>query len=463
LIESDRGEIEKETLTRIKPPHKTAREVEQSADSLLKRAKKILSEMKGQFPGEVRTEIVGSVAKGTYLKHQVDIDLFLLFPQETPQSKLKETGLELGKKILDSWEMRYAEHPYVHGKFQKFEADVVPCYGISSPTRIISSVDRTPFHTKYINEHLSPEQKDEVRLLKQFFIGIGIYGAEAELNGFSGYLCELLVCKFKSFRGVLENIQELEEGKILTLNATPEKIFDSPLVFIDPVDPKRNAGAAVSKESLERLKKASEAYLRRPSLKFFFPNPRKKLTRKEIEKKLSPTAQMVGYETIVPDLDEEKLIPQIKKSERNARILLEKKGFVCRGSTHAIIPGGTVKKAAIIFLLDPAKAEKSYLHAGPRVEDKANAKKFLQKWEGSPMAVGFPQKHKGRWVVKVKRRYTDAEELLRDALMGTKQGKHIKIKMEKFGFRILNQKELLGPEYRESISKLVDPKLPWEC
>jgi tRNA adenylyltransferase (EC 2.7.7.25) len=51
--------------------------------------------------------------------------------------------------------------------------------------------------------NLHREQKDEVRLLKKFMKGIGVYGAEIKVKGFSGYVAELLVYFYDSFRNVL--------------------------------------------------------------------------------------------------------------------------------------------------------------------------------------------------------------------------------------------------------------------
>ena len=53
-------------------------------------------------------------------------------------------------KESDSFEERYAEHPYVNAIFDGFEVDLVPAFGVESAASIKSAVDRTPFHNNYI-------------------------------------------------------------------------------------------------------------------------------------------------------------------------------------------------------------------------------------------------------------------------------------------------------------------------
>jgi tRNA nucleotidyltransferase (CCA-adding enzyme) len=50
----------------------------------------------------------------------------------------------------------------------------------------------------------------EVRLLKKFMKGTGVYGAEIKIGGFSGYLCELLILKYRSFAQTIEAFAPLQ-------------------------------------------------------------------------------------------------------------------------------------------------------------------------------------------------------------------------------------------------------------
>ena len=147
---------------------------------------------------------VGSYARNTWLKGSLEIDVFLLFPEDVPKEELREKGLEIGKAVLDSYEIRYAEHPYVHGVVKDVEVDVVPCYKLKDARNIKSAVDRTPFHHKWLESRIKGKE-NEVRLLKGFLKANGIYGAEYKVRGFSGYLCELLIVFYGSFLETVRN------------------------------------------------------------------------------------------------------------------------------------------------------------------------------------------------------------------------------------------------------------------
>ena len=179
--------IEEEVLSRIKPTPEVRVRVSKAVSSILDavRSRALEREM------GLETMLVGSVAKDTYVGNP-DLDIFVLFPTMVKRKDLQRIGLEIGREVLKDGEARYAEHPYIHGTWDGLEVDLVPCYAIEDPSELRSAVDRTPFHTRYVNSHLREGQHDQVRLLKQFMKGVGTYGAEARTQGFSGYLTELL-------------------------------------------------------------------------------------------------------------------------------------------------------------------------------------------------------------------------------------------------------------------------------
>ncbi|MBR9679922.1 MAG: hypothetical protein GOU99_02640, partial [Candidatus Altiarchaeota archaeon] len=180
-----------------------------------------------------------------------DIDLFLMF---NPADKL-EDKLDLLKKIagkLGPIRLEYAQHPYVSTEFGGYEIELVPAYK-TKPTQLISAADRSPWHVDWVKKQ-SETAKQDAMLLKAFFNGIGVYGADQKVQGFSGYALEVIAVRF-GFRGILE------------------KNLSWPLAMQDPVDSNRNILASVSKASFMLLDRAIDAFLEKPSLKFFFPNP----------------------------------------------------------------------------------------------------------------------------------------------------------------------------------------------
>ena len=91
---------------------------------------------------------------------------------------------------------------YVTFNYNGYDIDLVPCYPYTQGAGLQSAVDRTPAHNEYVISSIDGRE-DEVLLLKQFLLARGIYGSELRTQGFSGYLCEILILKFGSFRGVL--------------------------------------------------------------------------------------------------------------------------------------------------------------------------------------------------------------------------------------------------------------------
>ena len=234
------------------------------------------------IPYDFKVSLEGSLAKGTCLKGEIDLDIFILVKykninNEWIKSKLIIPLLKVLSKRGIRTELRYASHPYLRIYHNSYQADIVPAYWANNINEIKTPVDRTPFHTKYVLSKLEENQRDEVRLLKKFLKGIGVYGAEIKVRGFSGYLCELLIIKYGSFLNVLNNAKNWRKGEVIVIDSIPyttrelRKIFrDSMLIVPDPVDPRRNAAAAVSYRSLATLAVASTLFLNYPDSSYFF-------------------------------------------------------------------------------------------------------------------------------------------------------------------------------------------------
>src|SRR5437867_5876478 len=153
--------------------------------------------------------LAGSITRDTWLPGKFEFDIFVQFPEKFPEKQFEPAGLKIGKQLITKlggkFEIKYAQHPFVSGKVGGIQIDVVPCYNVKDPEKIKSAVDRTPFHVKFIEENINKELAKEVRVLKQFCFGNNIYGSDAKTEGFSGYVCELLVIKYRSFLNILKN------------------------------------------------------------------------------------------------------------------------------------------------------------------------------------------------------------------------------------------------------------------
>src|SRR5215472_17015664 len=219
----------------------------------------------------------GSFARDTWLSKEADLDIFASFPPTIDRKEWSERILPairkgIGVKTVD----RYAEHPYLEFYTDGIRVNVVPCYAVERG-QWKSATDRTPFHTKFMKEHLTSEMLLEARLLKRFTKGSRVYGAEIEVGGFSGMLVETLILHYRSFLEAITRVSEWGPRVFLDfekpgVNQEPKtQEFGTSFVVIDPIDPKRNLAAAVRTDKLWEFVGAARALLQDPGIRYFFP------------------------------------------------------------------------------------------------------------------------------------------------------------------------------------------------
>ncbi len=287
---------------------------------------------------EFSVELQGSLAKGTILSDTWEIDVFVLF-KGVDRGWVAVEGFERLARCLRGLPTvtRYAEHPYVTVLMGGLEADVVPSIGIEGlkPAGARLGVERTPFHTRYVASKLSRCARDEVRLLKSFFKGIGVYGAESHVGGFSGYVCELLVAYYGSFRGALEGISRWSPGAYIDVEnigdreVLLEKYRESPILIVDPVDPLRNAAASITMESLARAVAAARLYLENPDKGFFhvFEALHKGSLLKTLRGLDGISIALVECEGSFYEMPPENVHGRLKRASRTMQSILENHGL----------------------------------------------------------------------------------------------------------------------------------------
>ena len=123
--------------------------------------------------------------------------------------------------------------------------------------------------------------------------GIGVYGAEIKVGGFSGYLCELLVLGYGSFGDVLEEFAHFNRRVVLDIeNYYAQRqselplLFSEPLVIVDPVDKGRNVASAVQPEKLYSFVAAARAFIKKPDAAFFYPPKTQALSTANLKSQL---------------------------------------------------------------------------------------------------------------------------------------------------------------------------------
>jgi tRNA nucleotidyltransferase (CCA-adding enzyme) len=458
-------------LEKVTPKKRERAEMKALAEKL---EKKVVSACR-DFGVEADVRVEGSVAKDTWLSRKPDIDIFMRVPTTIPRKSLGSICLKIARKSTEGSKQieRFAEHPYLEAIVDDTRINIVPCYK-AKQGEWLSATDRTPFHTNYVKKHLKEQMKGEVRLLKKFMKGTGVYGAEIKVGGFSGYLCELLILRYKSFVNALEAFVRYKKRIVIDVEGyykgrenELELLFKEPLVTVDPVDRGRNVASAVQPKKLYTFVAAARAFLENPDTKFFYPPETAALPAKELKQKLAKHGSAIIFLTFekidaVPDI----LWGQLYKSKRSLHKLIQLNGFsLLRG-----LPWSDEKTINMfIFELEQRFIPLVKKHLGPPLEKKNECEKFLLKHVKSANTVSGPYIEDGRWVVEIRRKYTDGVVLLKDKLRdggrSTGVAEKISKKLHK-GFRIFVNEEIIGvckknSEFAKFLTEFLSGKPKW--
>ena len=407
-----------EVLERITPGREERERVFSLAEEIMGHLKALLAE-EGIWH-EVRLE--GSLAKDTWLSGEADVDIFVRFKPDVPRKFFRTRFLELAKEATRELEQveRFAEHPYLECYANGIRINIVPCYA-TEPGAWLSATDRTPYHTEYVKRHLDERLRGEVRLLKKFMKGIGAYGAELRIGGFSGYLCELLVIYYGGFLETLRAASRWRKrividpaGHYAGREEEALELFKHHLIVIDPIDPGRNAAASVGLEKMALFILAAREFLKRPSEAFFFPEEPEPIDIKDLGDVLrsrgtSLIAIHIGFHDIAPDI----LWGQLRRTSRALKNMLKNEGFkVFRTAAWSDENSNCV----LLFELETAHLPPVEKHVGPPIWLEEHVERFLKKNVGDERIICGPFVEEDRICVLKKRRWPNAIEFLRERL-----------------------------------------------
>lgn len=423
-------------------------ELAATVDELIERTQEVVADL------EVEADVmqVGSTARDTWLPGERDIDIFVRFPESLSREELESAGLTIGHQVLPESHEEYAEHPYVVGEFAGFQVDIVPCYDVDDAAEIRSAVDRTPFHTRYIDEQLTAALAREVCVCKQFFTGIGVYGSNLRRRGFSGYLTELLVLEYGGFRPLLEAGADWNPPVRLDPEDHGSATFDDSLVVIDPTDPERNVAAVLSDENLARFQHFARQFLAEPSPALFEPIERDPIDESAVRaafEQRGTTPLAITFEA--PAVVEDQLWPQLDRSMDGIATELERRGFdVFR--TDAFVADGDV-----LLLLELAVAERPHIerHVGPPVGVRKHAKSFYDKYADEDVYGPFITAD--RYVVERDREFVTATAFLEsDAFLDVALGKDVEQMLEA-EFSVVEDVATLADQFGREFARYLDP------
>jgi len=383
-------------LPKVTPGAREASEAFATATAMARKLERVA-------PPAVEIRLAGSLAKGTSLSGNNEFDIFMLFPRHYPHHEMTVMGMQYARRAFSGMrcEARYAEHPYLQIFYRDYHADIVPAYKITHISERGSSVDRSQLHTAYVNAKLSPAAKGDVRLLKRFMKNFGIYGAELRVEGFSGYLCELLVVHYGSLLELMKAASRwgerpvIDTEKHLSEDAARRNFAQSPLIVVDPTDPGRNVAAVVAHTSLSRFIFECRRFLAAPSEKFFIS---KKAVRTPHEiaaamKRRGTRCLAVKFAApkVVPDV----LWPQLKKTAQALSNSLSSQDFSVFGCYH----WSDGKECVVLLELDRWELPAIVKAEGPNIRFAKDVDAFVKKHKA---ALNIHMEHGG--IVAVEKR-----------------------------------------------------------
>jgi tRNA nucleotidyltransferase (CCA-adding enzyme) len=317
--------------------------------------------------------IGGSYAKNTHLENDFDVDLFVKFPIEDKGKDISKILEEKLKKF--KYERLKGSRDYFRVEKNKHIFEIVPVLEVNEKAENIT--DYSLDHVEWVNENV--RNKDDVRKLKLFLKANKLYGAESHIQGFSGYVCEILIAYYKTFDNLIRKASKWKKNKVVDINKFYENIGDvynslnqekiGKLIVIDPTDKDRNTVSALSDKNYFKFIKLSKDYLENPKEKFF---EKKEFNIKKIRTKKNE--KLIYFTKKIGNVKRDgakvmKVYNQIKK-------LLERNEFKIEKSEFEVLD-----KGYIWFVIKEEELSEKVKHYGPSVRDKANLESFKKKWK----------------------------------------------------------------------------------
>ncbi len=383
----------KSVLARIKPSKEEALAVKRLANEVMKKIK-----VKG-----ATVMLGGSGAKDTYLKGTHDIDIYVKFDPKKYGAKsdaLADILHAAIKKKFPRLIRLHGSRDYFQVKQGSFTFEIVPILNITKASQAKNITDFSHLHVKYVQKY--KRLADEIRLAKAFAKAQGVYGAESYIRGFSGYVIELLVISYGSFKKVVRGVAKWGHVKVIGSKKDAKKLNEakkqSPLILIDPVQPDRNAAAAISEEKYYDFVLACKAFQKSPSLSFFERKRFDKEKLKSLGKVILVEAMPLSGKKDVVGAKVVGVFERVKSAllEHHFCVLFAKCVF-----------GEEDQKACFYFVLDPRELASEKKQFGPPKENEKAVEAFRKK-HGSIMF------NEHRAYAMVKRNYTSASTLVKD-------------------------------------------------
>lgn len=357
--------------------------------------------------------------KQTQLKGDYDIDLFIgldysLFKPKyegLSKNKLKKESKKDFLELCTSWIIKslkakefknprllYAEHPYVTVDYlinnTKIKIDIVLFFDLDldyiKENGPITAVDRSPWHGRFVRDNLTLNQKNHVRLLKQFFKSSHCYGDKSGVGrvGFIGYSAELLIYYFGDLNSLFKQFDKLETTPLDYYNRSEKELNDiihfqnDFLIIIDPIDSNRNVASAISKRAYKYCKYLIAQFLKKPSESYFILKDIPELDFSNFDKSKMKhffIFELINYdENIHYTVNRDKLYSladSVKATGEREHSHEERFGAI----EFELYFNDAKNEYAIAFYVEHPNISETYLRQGPPLTEKYHTKKFKEK------------------------------------------------------------------------------------
>ncbi len=391
LNTADMKSILKQVIKDIQPSKEYETEILRKATAIIK---KINASLK-----DAKAVLGGSGAKGTWLK-TFDADIFVKFSYKKYADKSDQISSILEKELKKhfSFKKLHGSRDYFQIQEGHYTFEIVPILDIKKASEAKNITDVSPLHSQFVSRY--KKLINEMRLTKQFFKAANVYGAESHIQGFSGYVCEILTIYYCSFEKLLKaipswkdktviDINNYYKGKNVLLSLNKSKL-SSPLIVIDPVQADRNAAAALEYEKFERIQGRARQFLKKPDIGFF---ELKRPSIADLQKKYKNKPLLILQASLL-DKKDDIAGAKLRKAFHFIEKELERSGF---GITEKDIIWD--EEPLLFFVLDKHELSPIVEIQGPFVHMKSHVVAFKKKYKKIKIA-------NKRIVAQIKRKFT---------------------------------------------------------
>ncbi|MFH1682477.1 MAG: hypothetical protein ABIA37_01650, partial [Candidatus Woesearchaeota archaeon] len=283
------------------------------------------------------------------------------------------------KKAFPTKKRLHGSRDYFQINYLGYDFEVVPILNVTNSKQAVNITDVSPLHAKWVNAN-AKKVKDEIRLAKAFAKANSCYGAESYINGFSGYVLEIIVTYYGSFIDLLRAAVRWEHKDIIDTEKyypSRENLFmeinqsklHSALIVIDPVDKTRNAAAALDMEKFFLFKEKAAAFLETPGLDLF---EKEKTSFQKLEKQ---TLHNLVYVEVTPTSGKDDVVgTKLLKAFQQLREKL--KPFEISSSGWEWDKGN---KATFYYILEKRQIDPFVIRTGPPLKMEEQVKAFKKK------------------------------------------------------------------------------------